>query len=154
MLLDVIRDPAERQLVVDCLVVIYWLANNNPSARMNPRPLKVLDILRGAINAHWTLWSAAGLEHAGTGGGGEGHSACVLQHAIEAIGSGFDANEPFARRLFFDLPASGREGSNAFLARACIEQVFDSSAEIAFDVDAEFCEWVPKGIVESGVPLS
>lgn len=141
-----IRDPAERQLAVDCLVVIYWMATNNPDVPMNDRTLDLLKILRLAIEEHWNKWVAQGqiVKAALDSSASTGENA-VLRHALSEIENGFEHNELFARRLFFDLPSGGRDGSNSFLAAACIKMVFDEKLQLEnYDIDADFCEFVPR----------
>jgi len=140
-LLDVIRDPAERQMAVDCLVVIYWLSTNNPEHIMNPRPLMLLDVLKDAMQSHWNYWAKqaelvkASLSLSTT-------SVTMLKNGLNSFSTGFGKNELFARRLFFDLPSFGAEGSNSYLAASCIKIVFDGKLVMGkhYDVATDFCE--------------
>ena len=37
----------------------------------------------------------------------------------------FEKNEKFARRLFFDLPEEGENGTHAYLAESCVKLAFN-----------------------------
>jgi hypothetical protein len=114
---------------------------------MSSRPLEILTVLRVAIEDHWNLWcvQAQIVKGALDASPSSAHSATVLKHALTEIENGFEHNELFARRLFFDLPASGREGSNAFLAQSVIRIVFEAKLDLDhYDIESDFCEFIPK----------
>ena len=52
-LLSVIRDPAERQVVVECLVVIARIGERNPEIEIKDETLNVLSIVRDSITRFW-----------------------------------------------------------------------------------------------------
>jgi hypothetical protein len=144
VLLDVIRDPAERQLAIDCLVVIYWLSVNNPHVKMSSRPLEIMAILRDAVEEHWKVWCAQG-RVVKESFDCNSSSGKVLKQVLDEIELGYEGNEGFARKLFFDLPASGREGSNTFLAASAIRIVFGGGLDLEhYDIESDFCEFIPR----------
>jgi hypothetical protein len=128
VLLDVVRDPAERQLVIDLLVVIYWMGVEGVGS-FSGGSIDVLGVLRDAVESHWKVWVSHALPVSGL---------------VEEIGKGFDVNEGFARRLFYDLPKSGGEGSNAWLAGAAGRGVFGMvEGGVGVDWEEVLCERVP-----------
>ncbi|KAJ3036286.1 hypothetical protein HDV00_002943 [Rhizophlyctis rosea] len=199
-LLDVIPDPAERQIAVECLVVISRLSERNPELHLsNEKTVALLPIIREAMTRFWDVWvaeqqaAASALEkenanaatspqenrpaspkplhqpppllsrYAKTGSpststsninlaavangvgaeatsavgpqdGGRGRLSPTISTAsfFAAMDGGSDAadwsyerNEKLARRLFFDLPQEGKEGTLQYLASSCVSLVFD-----------------------------
>ncbi|KAJ3058391.1 Phosphorylase b kinase regulatory subunit alpha, partial [Quaeritorhiza haematococci] len=59
-LLDVIRDPAERQIAVECLVVIARIGERNPEIQIHSGTLDLLRIIRDAVQRHWQKWVSEG----------------------------------------------------------------------------------------------
>ena len=57
-LLDNIRDPAERQLAVECLVVISRIEDRNPEIGLTGAPIDILLLIKNAVNLFWTEWVA------------------------------------------------------------------------------------------------
>ncbi|KAJ3104027.1 hypothetical protein HDU97_009574 [Phlyctochytrium planicorne] len=56
-LLDSIRDPAERQIAIECLVVISRISERNPEIHLRAStPLDLLSILRDATSRFWGRW--------------------------------------------------------------------------------------------------
>ncbi|KAJ3112618.1 hypothetical protein HDU96_004369 [Phlyctochytrium bullatum] len=56
-LLDSIRDPAERQLAIECLVVISRISERNPEIHLAQNSVvDLLQILRDATQRFWTKW--------------------------------------------------------------------------------------------------
>jgi len=120
-LLDVIRDPAERQIVVECLVVIsskfikqhltLGISERNPEIRIQRGSLDILRIIRDAVCKYWEKWNEKRM--------------LVTADKDDARDMSFDKNEKLARRMFFDLPQNEGEGSMFYLAQACVRLVFD-----------------------------
>jgi hypothetical protein len=52
-ILDQIVDPAERQIVVECIVVISKINHANPLTKLKNIVLKISEIIRLAIKAYW-----------------------------------------------------------------------------------------------------
>ncbi|KAJ3228247.1 hypothetical protein HK099_005257 [Clydaea vesicula] len=141
-LLDVIRDPAERQMVTECLVVISNIYKNNPEAEINGGCLDILSIIREATRNYWNHWVKAGnIEVKELNGNNAVADASELQsppptpgktikNALGMINTNFEDNEVFARRLFFDLSQHSKEGSIAHLADAASNIFFKSSVDL------------------------
>ncbi|KAI9091438.1 glycosyl hydrolases family 15-domain-containing protein [Phlyctochytrium arcticum] len=55
-MLDVIRDPAERQIAVECLMVVSRIGERNPEIRLRKGCLEVMAIIRDAIERFWEGW--------------------------------------------------------------------------------------------------
>ncbi|KAJ3221856.1 hypothetical protein HK099_003040 [Clydaea vesicula] len=142
-LLDVIKDPAERQMAVDCLVVISRLCKNNPDADINPGPLDVLAIIKKATRLYWEHWVKEG--NNGAEELAEEYAKSQLMNDIQSptqapntlfrtalgiVDTSYEENELFARRLFFDLSQKGKEGSMAHLAVAAGECFFKGSLQL------------------------
>ncbi|KNC99179.1 uncharacterized protein SPPG_05434 [Spizellomyces punctatus DAOM BR117] len=55
-LLDVIRDPAERQVAAECLMVISRIGERNPEIQLRKGRLDLMSIIRDAIETFWNQW--------------------------------------------------------------------------------------------------
>ncbi|KAJ3219851.1 hypothetical protein HDU67_009039 [Dinochytrium kinnereticum] len=151
-LLDVIRDPAERQCVVECLVVISRISDRNPEIRLSAGPLDLMRVIRDAVSRFWARWvkdqspgAAAAFAHdqqslatepvpAFQGNLAETRRSTVNVSIAPSTSNSnlaaitdltFDKNERLARRLFFDLPQDGRDGTMSYLAESCVRLCFD-----------------------------
>ena len=119
-LLDVIRDPAERQIVVECLVVISRISESNPVMKIHSGTIDMLKIVRDAVSRHWDYWISIN----------DNQISDITGPAIESTNErknniSFETNEKVARRMFFDLPQNDSEGSMFYLAESCVRLVFD-----------------------------
>ncbi|KAJ3015878.1 hypothetical protein HKX48_004326 [Thoreauomyces humboldtii] len=56
-LLDVVRDPAERQVAAECVMLICRVFERNPSVKLRKARLDVLSLVRDAIECFWRKWS-------------------------------------------------------------------------------------------------
>lgn len=54
--LDIIRDPAERQIAVECLVVIFFIMHNNAGLALRHEYLDLVKLIRCANYLHWCDW--------------------------------------------------------------------------------------------------
>nr|KAJ3420465.1 hypothetical protein HK105_005642 [Polyrhizophydium stewartii] len=182
-LFDNIRDPAERQVVVECVVVISRIEERNPEIQLNGGRIEILNIVRSAVNRFWNRWiSDQGHESLVTpaAGGPPGPESLIVRSVVEPVGDkghrakpididsiqehgrrltastgsgagavppsalhanlenldtapaaasapglSFEKNERLARRLFFDLPQDGPDGTMFYLATACVRSIFD-----------------------------
>ncbi|KAJ3070694.1 hypothetical protein HDU98_006295 [Podochytrium sp. JEL0797] len=141
--LDVIRDPAERQICVECLMVVSRIAERNAEIQINSGPLDLMKIIRDAVASFWSHWAAnqnasavaafvSGLESKVT------LSPTTKEERTAAPDLTFETNERFARRLFFDLAQEGRDGTMAYLAKSAVRISFDVSwLEGVSEKDAE-----------------
>ncbi|KAI9345534.1 glycosyl hydrolases family 15-domain-containing protein [Obelidium mucronatum] len=132
--LDVIRDPAERQIAVECLMVVSRIADRNPEIQINAGPLDLMKIIRDAVSQFWLRWVGD-------------QSAAAVAAFVSSLESkaqtlsprpgpenrdstpdlSFEKNERFARRLFFDLAQEGKDGTMAYLAKSSVRISFDVS---------------------------
>ncbi len=103
-LLDGIRDPAERQVAVECLTVISRINERNPEIQLNGGILDILKIVKEASIEYWNDWKK---------------TVSDLPSRLE-----YDPHEKLARRLFYDLPQDGPEGTMAVLAGVCVKTAF------------------------------
>ena len=215
---DHIRDPAERQIAVECIVVISKLSDRNPELKLSGGKIELLKIIRSAVDIFWDKWlNKQGLSNndqlstshhntphgfitisttesnhvPGTGASSSAASTATTISAVSAktssscnVNSGgnngrieeineqrrflaetskvsiassllanlehdnsastpatgalsptssfspglsFKKNERLARRLFFDLPQDGDEGTMFYLATACMQSIFTIS---------------------------
>ena len=108
-ILDVIRDPAERQIAVECMMVISKIIDRNPEASPNGEVIDIMRIIREAMIRFWKKWIIDGFS------GTSDQAGQKLQDSW-----GFDKNERMARRLFFDLPQDGPNGTMSYLAGSCL----------------------------------
>ncbi|KAJ3400280.1 hypothetical protein HDU80_007107 [Chytriomyces hyalinus] len=137
--LDVIRDPAERQLAVECLMVVSRIADRNPEIQIHSGPLDLMKIIRDAVSQFWIKWvgtqNPAHLAAFATNAEtrtqsprpSEAGSANGSASNLAGPDLSFEKNERFARRLFFDLEQEGKEGTMAYLAKSSVRISFDVS---------------------------
>lgn len=57
-ILDIIRDPAERQIAVELLMVISKIQNRNPELRIGNQVIDLGAIIRDAIQRFWEKWAS------------------------------------------------------------------------------------------------
>ncbi|KAJ1556466.1 Cell surface hyaluronidase [Cladochytrium tenue] len=148
--LDVIRDPAERQIAIECLLVIAVMAERNPEMQLNYSVLNLVHLLDDAVSLFWAYWinrSAAGPSDSGGVANNEGRasisrpptqlgpvirksaSSSSFREAGRSSKVGVAPLSPrlgrTARRLFYDLPSKGPQGTMTFLAKSCNRLCFD-----------------------------
>ncbi|KAI8621677.1 glycosyl hydrolases family 15-domain-containing protein [Chytriomyces sp. MP71] len=132
--LDVIRDPAERQIAVECLMVVSRIADRNPEIQINTGPLDLMKVIRDAVSEFWSKWVekqdpahvaafVANVEARTMSPRPDGRPSA----ANAGPDLSFEKNERFARRLFFDLEQEGKEGTMAYLAKSAVRISFDVS---------------------------
>ncbi|KAJ3028494.1 UNVERIFIED_CONTAM: hypothetical protein HDU68_001562 [Siphonaria sp. JEL0065] len=126
--LDVIRDPAERQIAVECLMVVSRIADRNPEIQINAGPLDLMKIIRDAVSQFWQRWvgdqSAAAVAAFVSSLEAKTHSPRP-ESQNNTPDLSFEKNERFARRLFFDLAQEGKDGTMAYLAKSSVRISFD-----------------------------
>ncbi|KAG0323867.1 hypothetical protein BGZ99_002400 [Dissophora globulifera] len=111
--LGVILDPAERQIAVETLMVIAKIEDRNPGMEVQPEVIDLTMIMHEAMDKFWTKWVVNG---PGVGGAAV---AAVASGATGATGdAGIEHHKHLARRMFYDLPQEGKDGTFAYLARA------------------------------------
>lgn len=141
--LDALTDPAERQIVVECLLVISEIESRNQEVRIGGKNfIPLMAIVDDAYELFWDEWlqkegaSAFGYSLAvdGTSGGAAAANVPTLianggsitkspakpmyTHAQALQRYPFSKNREQARSLFFDLQQEGESGTMTFLARA------------------------------------
>ncbi|KAF9923222.1 hypothetical protein FBU30_006688 [Linnemannia zychae] len=122
--LGVILDPAERQIAVDTLMVIAKIEDRNPGMEVQAEVIDLPLIMREAINIFWTKWVVNGPSSrepaAVDANGAPVVSASTIASTVLGDVS-FDCHEKLARRMFYDLPQEGKDGTSAYLARAVLK---------------------------------
>lgn len=122
--LGVIPDPAERQIAVETLMVIAKIEDRNPGMEVQPEVIDLPMIMQEAMNKFWTKWVVNGPGGRGQGISGAPGTATLVEGLGMNLGLGevgFDQHERLARRMFYDLPQEGKEGTFAYLARAALK---------------------------------
>ncbi|KAJ3379922.1 hypothetical protein HDU84_006316 [Entophlyctis sp. JEL0112] len=122
--LDVIRDPAERQICVECLMVISRMVERNPEIQINSGPLDLTKIIRDAIASFWVKWVSSKSSEIVTAFISSAESPALNP---DGKNTSFEKNERLARRLFFDLAQEGNEGTMSYLAKSSVRLSFDLS---------------------------
>ncbi|KAF9184443.1 hypothetical protein BGZ51_003338 [Haplosporangium sp. Z 767] len=119
--LGVILDPAERQIAVETLMVAAKIEDRNPGMEVQPEVIDLPMIMREAMNKFWTKWVINGPGGRGQMGVG-GAPGSSLAAGTSVLGDvRFEKHESLARRMFYDLPQEGKEGTFAYLARAALK---------------------------------
>ncbi|KAG0057679.1 hypothetical protein BGZ83_005618 [Gryganskiella cystojenkinii] len=116
--LGVIADPAERQIAVETLMVIAKIEDRNPGMEVQPEVIDLPMIMREAMDKFWTKWVVHGPGGRGQAGAMNGAPGTVAGMLGEVA---FEHHEHLARRMFYDLPQEGKEGTHAYLARAVLK---------------------------------
>jgi hypothetical protein len=94
------------------------LSDRNPEIQYRHGPVDLVAIIRDAIFRFWNRWvSEYDVDNQ------QPQSPNVPPQPKTDLS--FEGNERLARRLFFDLPSDGKDGSMACLARSCVPLCFD-----------------------------
>ncbi|KAG0258761.1 hypothetical protein BG011_003091 [Mortierella polycephala] len=119
--LGVILDPAERQIAVETLMVAAKIEDRNPGMEVQPEVIDLPMIMQEAMSKFWTKWMVNGPGGRGQMGM-EGAPSSSLAGGTSVLGDmRFEQHEALARRMFYDLPQEGKEGTFAYLARAALK---------------------------------
>ncbi|KAF9946925.1 hypothetical protein BGZ72_011015 [Mortierella alpina] len=113
--LGVILDPAERQIAVETLMVIAKIEDRNPGMEVQPEVVDLPMIMREAMEKFWIKWVVNGPDGGGQSAGG------VITGSNGLKDVSYEHHEGLARRMFYDLPQEGKEGTFAYLARATLK---------------------------------
>ena len=155
-----IRDPAERQIAVECFVVISRISDRNPEIQINSNALDLMRVIQDAISQFWTKWvheqsstnlfaalalsSSGVLENPGKPIAFPEDISSTQRNVstdvttAQNVDTSFEKNDRLARRLFFDLPQEGKDGTMSYLAKSCVRNCFD----VSWAGDQEFIESV------------
>jgi hypothetical protein len=111
-MLNAIHDPAQRQLAVECLTMIAEIERRNPEIEIGGghEVLDLTRILTEACQLFWQRWLQRDGFRFGFGGS--------LEKPPTLDSAPFQQNEALARRLFYDLPQDGKDGTMNYLAKA------------------------------------
>ena len=138
-LFDVIRDPAERQMAVECLTVIFRICQRNPEIHITSDVIDCMKIIRDAICQFWSDWLSGENSPQDTiaflfgsySGALPGRSSIFSPRGRSSHEQGppvpdltFEHNERIARRLFFDLEQEGPIGTFSYLAKSSVRLCF------------------------------
>ncbi|KAF9976352.1 hypothetical protein BGZ73_008710 [Actinomortierella ambigua] len=140
--LGLILDPAERQIAVETLMVIAKIEDKHPGMEVQPEVIDLSLIMREAMERFWNKWVVNTVSSSsspssvtsppigptatgsGSGAGAAGTHFMLAEAVRLALGTGaqagFENHERLARRMFYDLPQEGKEGTYAYLARAVL----------------------------------
>jgi hypothetical protein len=108
-LLDSSPDPADRQVAVECLMVLSKLQERNPEMLL-AHIIKLDAIITEASKACWHRWTSSDAEAVPP------PSLQALMNSKKSMS--YDANEAFALKFFSDLPQEGKDGTVAYIAPA------------------------------------
>ncbi|KAJ3375103.1 hypothetical protein GGF31_005825 [Allomyces arbusculus] len=136
-LLDGVPDPAERQICIELLMLIWEHLDKTPDMRL-PAVIPVTQIIRDAVNLFWKHKSCGTRDQPAdtpslsasklpvgesvdsllkdtTGGNGK-----IVRPSRLTLDSRFEKNAALARQQFFDLPPDAENGTAAFLKEAML----------------------------------
>jgi hypothetical protein len=124
--LNKIQDPVERQIDVECLMVIHEIEMRNPSSNLvsNIGKLDISKIVDEACRLHWSGWVAES-------GFATSSDANKPTAADAEKAHPFDRHSEQARLLFFDLPREGDSGTMNYLVRACLKMIPNASFSVS-----------------------
>ncbi|KAG2220005.1 hypothetical protein INT45_010373, partial [Circinella minor] len=93
-----LTDPAERQIAVETLTVIYQLKERNPEMQLSTY-IDIVQIMDTAVEFFWTKWSKDNI-----------------------TGSSYKENKWLAHKLFYDLPKQGSDDSTfGYLTKSALK---------------------------------
>ncbi|KAI9257275.1 glycosyl hydrolases family 15-domain-containing protein [Phascolomyces articulosus] len=92
-------DPAERQIAVETLTVIYKLKERNPEMQLNTY-IDIVQIMDTAVEFFWIKWNKENKDHA----------------------LSYKENKGLAHKLFYDLPQQGSDDSTfGYLSKSALK---------------------------------
>lgn len=114
--LGIFRDPAERQLAVEILILIYRIEKQIGDSRMVEAEIDLPTIMDAAIADFWNQWT-------------EKNRQVFEKSALFQNGFDYHTHKDMARELFYDLPLEGcPDSTSAYLVNS-IKNI------LHFDVD-------------------
>ncbi|RCI02792.1 hypothetical protein CU098_004590 [Rhizopus stolonifer] len=103
--LSFFRDPAERQLAIEVLTLIYAAQQKNPTEFME-RSVDIPAIMESAIADFWNTWAPK-------------HKETFEKSPLFEQGLDYATNKELAHHLFYDLPLKGAsETSSHYLSKS------------------------------------
>lgn len=139
VLMNAIHDPAERQIAVECLMIIWEIEKRNPELKLGSvnEPVNLMKIINGAYELYWDDWVKNDAQKAresnsnsatdiDTNSGSISADSLGVTDSIATIDSSnlafnYSSNEEFATRLFKDLPQDGPHGTMSYLAKSMLK---------------------------------
>ncbi|KAI8393300.1 glycosyl hydrolases family 15-domain-containing protein [Radiomyces spectabilis] len=103
-------DPAERQIAVELLNVIYKIEEQNPDVQMVEGMVDIPAIMTQAQHLFWDHWK-------------ETNKARLEGSKLFEHGSDYEQHKDLIRKLFYDLPLDGKESTGVYLAQSAIKML-------------------------------
>jgi hypothetical protein len=130
--MDLIRDPAERQIAVECLVAIHNISQGSGTYVMKPTRIDIMRVVKDAVDAFWERYCLANnLEPPKKTERGPEPDINELDDTVLATAKPaclfYNVTEKIARKMFFDLPQEGPDGTMSYLTQACLGSIFTSA---------------------------
>ncbi|KAL0090533.1 glycosyl hydrolases family 15-domain-containing protein [Phycomyces blakesleeanus] len=100
-------DPAERQIAVEVLALIYRFQTSNPKTRTADTVMDIPVIMKKAREIFWYKWV-------------ESNKAQFEKSKLFSKGFDYEEHKDLVRRLFYDLPIEGTESTSAYLRKAIV----------------------------------
>ncbi|KAJ1961451.1 hypothetical protein H4R35_007443, partial [Dimargaris xerosporica] len=157
--LDVMQDPAERQIAVECLMALSFLQHAHPEVHPGQQPhdgsgnaiINVTALVKSALMAFWQQWTQAHPDYCPAQSPAESSTeslpAATTASASGSQGSSVPFNERLARRLFYDLPAVDEAGTVYYLARSALAHVEPARAQLlAQDCIQRYRQWEQENV--------
>jgi phosphorylase kinase alpha/beta subunit len=98
--LGILRDPAERQLAVEVLTMIYRMQKDKPEIQFIEQNINIPAITDAAIADFWNKWV-------------EKNKETFEKSPLFSNGFDYNSHKDMARGLFYDLPLERREESTS-----------------------------------------
>ena len=122
--MDNIESPAQRQLAVECLVLIYRILQNNKSLLIK-QPIDVLEIINTAIEHYWNEWSLENSQPSRQVVDNMVESGLISPLADVPSDRSLKSNYRLAHELFYDLEPEGAKGTSYYMEKASMCILFD-----------------------------
>ncbi|KAI8085667.1 glycosyl hydrolases family 15-domain-containing protein [Thamnidium elegans] len=104
--LGILRDPAERQVAVEILSLIYRIEKKNPDCTMIEMNIDIPAIMESAISDFWNSWVGQNKE-------------TFEKSSLFENGFGYNTHKEMAHSLFYDLPLeNSSESTSVYLVKS------------------------------------
>ncbi|KAI7862430.1 glycosyl hydrolases family 15-domain-containing protein [Spinellus fusiger] len=119
-------DPAERQIAVEVLALIYHFQKRHPTIPTSDCTIDVPLIMKRAREIFWYKWV-------------ENNKSRFEKSELFAGGFHYEEHKDLVRKLFYDLPIEGTESTSVYLRKAIVETLpfKEDSIDIELKEDEE-----------------
>lgn len=123
--LDVLQDPAERQIAVECLHVFHTMIIRHPDSNIAKESLDLNALIHQAISKFWKFWVSSKkqrkiLPNSSLASPRDNFLRRHSSNLKFAKEEDLDEDQSLSRKYFFDLPPDSERGTIYFLAESIL----------------------------------